>query len=400
MLVLVAIVTYMLHLVALPLGWVQTNSTAGLTVSPRTNVAIARDGTIAVLLATPSNNDGGGSGALLVVHPSGRSVMLRSTSIDGPPQFLRKFAPPIRGHDRDIWFTNVAVADDGTPFVTAYYGFSGAVGGDVYGAFVWNGAWHYVPSVNPFAGLGLPSEPRNVSIAAAESIEDFAYMGNHSDTYPGEDLNIAARDPKLLDLSAVSFDSRRIGLGLGTATAMRGSFVAGFDAGRGLVANAAADPPAAVLWRCSGSRRSSASRCKRSNLWTGAAYGVDSSGEAVGSAFPNIQESSCNPSAGPAMLWRDGKAVELTVGAGAAYAISERGTIVGTMGDTCRPRFERGFVADARASMPRARPLDDLVTNLAGRNVVAAFGIDDDGRILCFVAGAQRKRYLALLVPR
>jgi len=307
------------------------------------------------------------------------------------------FAPPLRGHDKNIWFTNVVLADDGTPFVTAEYAFGGAYSGEVSGAFAWNGAWHYVPSVNPFAGLGLPSEPQNVLIATAESIENFAYIGNHLDGFPGEDLNVAKTDPKLLEISAASFDSRRLALGLGDATAMRGSFVAGFDAGLGLVATS--NPSTAVLWRCAGARRSSARQCQRSILGTGAAYAVDSAGDAVGGASSDSQLS-CRGSVGPPMLWRNGKAFALSVGDGLAYAISDRGAIVGTMGSECGPRFVRGFVADARAAAPRARVLDDFVTNLAGRHVVAAFGIDDAGRILCYVADDLGKRSLALLVPR
>ena len=250
-----------------------------------------------------------------------------------------------------------------------------------------------MPSVTPFAGLGLPSDPQNVEISAAESIEDFAYVGNHSDTFPGEDLNVAATDPKLLEVSAASFNSRRLALGLGDATAMGGSFVAGFDAGQGLVATS--NSSTAVLWRCAGARR----RCQRSNLGVGAAYGVDPAGEAVGTSAGH--EVNCKSSDYRPMLWRNGKAVELSGTDGQAYAISDRGTIVGTMGERCRRRFERGFVADARATPPHARPLDDLVSNLAGRHVVAAFGIDNAGRILCYVADALGgNKGLALLVPR
>ncbi len=392
MVVLIALLTYMLHLVALPQGWSTTDYDS--TTRPTANAVIGRDGTIAVLLSRPSDVPGEGSRTLLVVHPNGRSVILRSNSIVGPPQFLRRLGASSCAQDKsDCWFTNVVLADDGTPFVTASYAFSGAYGGAVYGAFAWNGAWHYVPSLKPFAGLGLPSEPENVLIAAAESIQAFAYVGNHSDTYPGEDLNVAATDPKLLDLSAASFDSRRFALGLGNATAMRGSFVGGFDDGLGLVATS--NPSTAVLWRCAGARR----RCQRSNLGVGVAYGVDPAGEAVGTSAEH--EVNCRSSDYRPMLWRNGKAVELSESDGQAYAISDRGTIVGTMGDICGPRFVRGFVADARATPRRARPLDDLVSNLAGRHVVDGFGIDNAGRILCYVADARgRNKRLALLLPR
>ena len=140
MLVLIAFVTYILHLVALPQGWSTTDYVAYSTTRPTANAVIGRDGTIAVLLWRQSEL-GGVSGTVLVVHPNGRSVMLRSNSIYGPPQFLRRLGASGCAQDKsDCWFTNVALADDGTPFVTAAYGFSGAYGGDVYGAFAWNGA--------------------------------------------------------------------------------------------------------------------------------------------------------------------------------------------------------------------------------------------------------------------
>jgi hypothetical protein len=36
----------------------------------------------------------------------------------------------------------------------------------------------------------------------------------------------------------------------------------------------------------------------------------------------------------------------------------------------------------------------------ANQQSAAAFGIDDAGRILCYVADSERKKSLALLVPR
>lgn len=398
-----AAVTYTLHLVALPHGWVVTQPGGSLLARPE--ATIGRDGTIGALISRASLQRWrvAGSGTLLVLHPNGRSVMLRSSTIEGPPQFFRKFDPGSCREDtsRCLEFRNVAVADDGTPFVTAAYGFSGAHPGSVEGAFVWNGAWHFVPAEDPFGGLGMPSEPRNVSIAAAASIHYFTYVGDHSDGFPGEDLNVAAHDPKLLDVSAASFHSRTFALGLGNATAMRDWFVAGYDSGQGLVRNGTPRSSTAVVWGCSEAQRSGTRRCRRSNLGRGAAYDVDPLGEAVGGADPDWMR--CTKelrAASPPILWRNGKAIDLAAVSGSAYGISQSGTIVGSIGPPCRPGFARGFVADAREAPPQAHPLDDLVSNLDGRHVTAAFGVDDAGRVLCVVVDARGRKRLALLVPQ
>ena len=145
-----------------------------------------------------------------------------------------------------------------------------------------------------------------------------------------------------------------------------------------------------------------ARNCRRSNLGVGAAYAVNSAGEVVGGVSLG-SKSDCNlvrKKIGPAMLWRNGKAIALTAFDGIAYGISDRGTIVGTMGSVCAERYARGFVADADAVTPQARPLDELVAGLNGRHIVAAFGIDAAGRILCIVAATSRDAHLAVLIPQ
>lgn len=168
MALLIALITYTLHLVALPQGWVPRDQNLFSPFGRHADAVMGRDGTVAVLVTRPSN-DWEGTGRLFVVHPNGRSVTLRSTSITGPPRFLRMFDPRNCGSNRSncFEFSNVVLADDGTPFVTASYSFSGAYGGEVEGAFLWNGTWRFVPPI-AFAGLRLPSDPENVVIGAAE----------------------------------------------------------------------------------------------------------------------------------------------------------------------------------------------------------------------------------------
>lgn len=400
MAILLAALTYVLHLVSLPLGWgVMDPDVSGYDTPRPAEAAIGRNGTVAVLLAkaSPDRWKLAASGTLLVVHPNGRSVLLRSAWIHDPRRYFSKYQPCSDIDEGCLEFAKVVVADDGSPFVTATQWFSGAYSGVENRAFVWSGRrWRLVPGASPFGGLGMPSEPSNVSIAAVEGLEEFAYIGDQKDGFPGEDLNIADTDPKLRDLSAVAFGATRLPLGLGNATAMRGPFVAGFDGGLGLMASQ--ERAVALRWRCANAPSSAMRRCSRSTLGPGIAYGVDSRGEVVGDnqTFYNRDHP------GEPTLWRNGKSVALATSGGAAYAISESGAIVGTLSDylTCERCPSRGFVADANARRPHALPIDALVSNLEGRHVVAAFGVDDAGRILCYVAGGDKRRHLALLVPR
>jgi hypothetical protein len=301
------------------------------------------------------------------------------------------------------YFKRVALAPDGTPLVTLAYNFSGAYSGEKRAGFLWNGRWHVVPSGKPFSGVGKPDAPDSVSISAADGAMRFAFVGDYSDRFPDEDLDRASQDRYYMaDVSGVSYDSLNVTLGIGNVTAMRGSFVVGFDADLKLVPSKRHDT-VGVVWRCDFNGLANSRTCKRSTLGPGIAYGIDSHGEAVGDNEPSVPSSGTLElhSAGFPVLWRSGNTVVLSQEInGAAYAISESGIIVGALTGGPTPNaLLSGFVASARETKPLAHPLDSLVQNGEGWHVAAGLGVADDGRILAFVTSKDRRRELAVLVP-
>jgi hypothetical protein len=183
----------------------------------------------------------------------------------------------------------------------------------------------------------------------------------------------------------VQYGAHRIQLGIGDATAMRGQFIGGYDANIQLVAaNGSQKLTYGILWHCS----VHSAWCSRSRLGPGVVYGVDSHGDAVGDDERDFRSVTGDFGVlGNPMLWRNGRSISLSPGhEGAAYAISEDGTIVGTFrdrSDGAVPGATRGFIASVRHA--QARALDPLVVNLGARRIVGALGVSDGGRILVVV---------------
>jgi hypothetical protein len=386
---LAAVLAYTVHLVQIPAGWLmaQPLQTSGTPDRPAF-AAIARNGTIAVLLQ-PASNGFHVSQRLLIVRANGTSTILREQSRTATHAFRRFLGPSeCMTDNRDCpSFENVALARDGTPFVTLAYHFSGAYSGVGKAALVWNGAWHAVPSGKPFNGVGKPDDPDSLSIAAADTATSFAFIGDYLDSFPTEDLLVAARDPQYMaDVSGVEHESRNLALGLGHATAMRGPFVAGFYEMKG-----GPPPTTAIIWRCALSI-ATLHPCTRYNLGPGIAYGVNSRGDIVGDDEPFLNnELPPRERGGSPVLWRDGKKFRLSTGRGSAYAISESGTIVGVSDSG-------GFIANALDANPRARPLDELIASHSGGHVQTALGVADNDNILALVVGMHGEPELALLV--
>lgn len=365
------------------------------TPSLPVSATLGRNGTVAVLLAR-TGSDLHVSRRLLIVRANGTSVILRSESPEATNAFRRFLEPSAcMTESRDCpSFENVALARDGTPFVTLRYALSGAYSGVSKAALVWNGAWHVVPLGKPFSGVGKPDDPDNVSIAAADTPTSFAFIGDFYDRFPDEDLDLASRDRYYMaNVSGVEYGSLTAALGIGDATAMRGAFVAGFDARLKLVARYP-QPTTAMLWRCVFSVAASRRPCIRHDLGPGVAYGVNSRGDAVGDDEQFLHNQGELPVySGSPVLWRNQRALRLSSAHGSAYAISENGAIVG-VSDT------GAFIANAYDAKPRARPLDELIPSLGNRHVQAAFGIADNDSILALVVGKDGKRELAVLVPQ
>jgi hypothetical protein len=408
MIFVVAASVYALHVITLPAGWSLVShwrwaSTLRISTQP-TSETIARNGTVAVLLTRPGDESEDGQ-RLLIVRPDGTRLILQPQSIEIADAFRRFLKPSdcmANVHSCPV-FERVTLAPDGTPFVTLEYGFSGAYSGVAHRGFLWNGRWHGVAAGKPFEGAGKPYDPDNVSIAAADDVFRFAFVGDYGDTFPNEDLNVASQDRYYMaDISAVGYNGLNFPLGIGNATAMHGAFVAGFDADRKLVASQNNDT-VAVVWRCALDRLPTRHSCTRMTLGPGIAYGIDSQGEAVGDNEPSppLGGTSELNGGGFPVLWRGGHELSLSNdNRGAAYAISESGVIVGTLSAGPFVRSLRsGFVASARDATPQARTLDDLVEDIGERHVEAALGVAGDGRILALLTDRNHKRALAVLVP-
>jgi hypothetical protein len=224
----------MLHLIPFLPGW--STPPADWSSSPLTRpleATIGANGAVAVILARTTKN--GQANRVLVVRSDGTMTILQSESPAAESVFRRRFRQRTecltKGEDCPS-FSNVTLARDGTPFVTIQYWFDGAYSGIVEGALVWKGSWHVVPSGNPFDGAGDPWAPGNVSIAAAGTPLNYVFNGDYGDD-PGYDT-VAPHPPDYYEnVTAARYGSHTIQLGVGTAMAMRGSYVAGFAAGWG-----------------------------------------------------------------------------------------------------------------------------------------------------------------------
>lgn len=393
---LIAAMAYALHLISLPAGWSRPQY-SDRVFTRLSDVTIGENGSVAVVLAKMPSQDP--PQRVWIVRADGSTTFLRAFGALETQPFRRHLDPEdcLRDTRSCPYFANIVLARDGTPFVTVEQPFSGAYSGALEAALVWNGSWHVVPGGKPFDHVGDPYTPTNVSIAAADTPLDFAFNGDFAD---GFGLNTDIHRPGYFrDIAAADYSSQTIQLGLGTVTAIRGSYVAGVDAGLGLEGHASYDTTA-LLWRCIQSA-AAVRPCARTELGPGIAYGVDSRGEVVGDDEAWFSE---GRSGGNPVLWRDGRRIRLSDEYGSAYAIAENGTIVGTFGlETYIVGRTSGFIADAHALHPHALSLDPLVRNLGSRHVLAALGVADDGRILAIVVG-RGDRYnqgkLAILAPQ
>jgi len=407
--IVIGALVYAVHAISVPAGWAPATPPALEPRSPR-YAAIGANGSVAILLARTGGTFHGGT-RLLIVRANGTRLLLRAPAPEADQQFGRLAKGwTCRPYTSECpYFENVTLARDGTPFVTVAHSFSGAYSGIRRASFLWNGQWHAIAQERPFSAAGKPEDPDNTTIAAAESAERFAYVGDYADSFPQEDLDLALRDPHYMaDISAVQYYSRGTILGLGNATAMRGNFVAGFDAGLKLVRGD--EDSVAVLWRCEFESATSNYQCSRTQLGSGVAYGVDSRGNVVGdnrstyntTGIASSPDRTARASIGFPVLWKSGRPTVLAESTGSAYAISENGTIVGEsyVPEPPKARLSSAFVANANDRHPAAQPLDLLLRPAASFHVQSAFGITDDGRILALVLNNTRAQAVAILSPR
>jgi hypothetical protein len=315
--------------------------------------SLSRSGSLALIIHSDDRaaRTGRYTSRILVIRKDGTRVFL-----DLPqPQLLATtlyhyaFDRGYTGRDPPVHFTDVSLADDGTPFATVAYFFDGAYSGDDEAAFIWNGeAWRNA----------LPGEKHSFRIGAAESVVRVAFVRTHSDE-PGAVAGVALSDPHWHeDRVVLGADGSAHELGYGIATALRGEYLVGYRSGS--YVRRAADPPhpfTAVEW----------TGVRTAVLGPGIAFGVSASGEAVGT---NVERPS---EMGQPVLWQRGIRSVLSGSNGSAFAISDDGTIVGSAGG-------RGFIASDRGARRRLVALDSLLLDRSW-HIVAALGIAANGRI-------------------
>ncbi|MDE2481629.1 MAG: hypothetical protein KGN02_05530 [bacterium] len=264
---------------------------------------------------------------------------------------------------------NVAIADDGTPFVALTSTVDGAAFSIQEATFVWQGdGWR--------TALASPNAPafKNVSVVAVDTPTRWLALRDELFLQPDE---LADASEPLTDEALLIDGARKRAIALGTPTALRGRFAVGYDFGfaaPGLSRNA---PHRVTAWSWSGRDRTALGR--------GVAWSVNASGEIVGDDRSDIDR------AGRPVVWRNGKRFELSDERGSAFGIADDGTIVGQIGS-------RAFIANARDPQHRVRRLDDLLTT-GGWRIRAAYAISDRGSIVALASHGSAPSVIVELDP-
>jgi len=338
---------YAVTAVALPAGQSvdlpqAASGSPGSNAALPTSLALSRRGSLAMIVHSTTRDERFET-RLIVIRADGTRV-----AVPPPPASVISSI----SQNGAANFAGVALADDGTPFATMAIAFSGAYSGEDEGVLIWNGTnWR-----NPLAGRALPIDPKNATIAAAETPAHFVCNGNYTYTFGSPDD--AAGNPHYLENQTAAVDATEMtSLGYGEATAMRDGFVVGFSAALGLIEYGQPHPSTALEW--TGGQRTA--------LGPGVAYGVNAAGVAVGD-----DEASYGANGKPT-LWRNGRAIRLTDAPGSAYAIADDGTIVGVAGG-------RAFLVRGVDTARTIVLLDSLVER--GWHITGAYAIAAGGRIL------------------
>ncbi len=368
------VLRYALHTRALPAGYGLRVEPNRYAIAVRPDIALAENGTCAAAVADLGDPY---QARKLVVWSADGSRRV----IGMPPDFvmLRAFRHPMTGTVDgrpfpDTEFRRVALAADGTPFVTIVNHWSGGAMGMDKAVFRFTRGRRVV--VRGFGTRdGRGTGPTDYEVAAAELPRlrlalTADYTGNlFSSTAFQSDLNYDLPQAWILAGGGV----RK--LGAGVASGMAGSFLSGYIGvwrGRPVPNGMIIEPqmPIALLWN--GNRRL--------RLGRGVAFAVNRSGVAVGDDRASVYQP------GRPTMWTARGPVALSQRGGTAFAVADDGTIAGTFADG------GGFVVRGG----ELQPLDPAVVR--GAYVAGAFGINGRGRILVETSG-DGGRGLAVLDP-
>ncbi len=266
-------------------------------------------------------------------------------------------------------FENVALADDGTPFATVGVDFTGGYGGLEQYPFVWYGSG-WIPGITG----GLPSRVANLSVAAVETVTKAIYESDFFN-YGAAELTQQQEEPHYDEDDTLLVEgSKKVVIGHGVGTAMRSSFVVGYEVDSRQRWSPAASVTA-MAWQIAGTRTA---------LGPGIAWAVNSRQEIVGDDRSHIG------AAGHPSLWSNGRRIQLSNALGSAYGINDDGVVVGDS--------ENGaFIW--RSDAPQARNLDGLVHD-RNWHIMHAFAISANGRILCIAADRHDRAQVVMLEPQ
>ena len=368
-----AVAAYIVRTIGIPSGAVALGladeSNGSLTVSKPPTLALGRNGTLAIVLA-PVDAASLGTSVLIARSDDSRAILaLPGGSMSGSCE-PRRAGTPVSYQNAHI--DAVAVARDGTPFVSMSCVNAGAFISVPKTSALWNGnGWHRT------AADAIPLNPANRAVSAADTPTDAVYNGDYSYTFAN--LDELQNTPHYQENeTGYTHAGHGYSLGFGTSLGMRGRYVAGFTAGLNPMVPDNAHPRAATALEWADGRRR--------ELGPGIAYDVNGAGAAVGDDEGTFGASDRHP-----VLWKRGITTRLSALRGSAYAISDDGTIVGTIDG-------RGFVISGGDVGRRVRYLDDLLPGGAW-HVTSAYGIAANGRILAVGSRHHGSAQVLLLDP-
>lgn len=338
-------------------------------------VAMAANGDVAIVFPTDPVY-GTGARSILLLRPDGSRVRLPLPSDERLAHSFRMYQVESgKPKFQDVFFGSVRLADDGTPLATVVSHFSGAYSGLESAVFRWSGgAWTQVPPRNA-ATPATFGWSVNTQIAAAETSTGAALNVVYGQQFSPDLAHL--NDPLyMLDQVEVVDNGRVTVLGAGTATSIRGGVVSGFQAGLNPFGPSCEQPRKsyAVVWVNGKVRR----------LGPGVAYDRNAKGESVG------DDEVLFGMRGRPVVWSRGKTIVLSRKMGTAYAISPDGTVVGRVGDSA-------FATNVKQPSKIAT-LDDCISD-RGWHVVAAFSVDNRGRILALGHRTGQPLQIIVLQP-
>jgi hypothetical protein len=277
---------------------------------------------------------------------------------------------------QDVYFTSVRLTTNGMPVATVVSHFWGAYSGVETAAFAWeHGTWKLVPQRNVMPP-DVVGRVVNTQVAAVETPSRGVFNG----VYGGKwSLDIAYRDDPtyMLDQVELMDHNRVTALGIGTATAMNGTSVVGFEGGLNPFGLSCENkhPAFAVEWTGKDRRQ----------LGRGIAYAVNAQGVVAGD-----DEQVLGGDRRP-VIWKHGVTTLLGRGNGSAFAINDDGTVVGAVGG-------QAFVSSTR-DIGHLRLLDQLTSDRTW-SLTAAYAVNDAGEILAVGSRANVPPEVLLLSRR